>query len=111
MNRYLLSALTLALLANVAHSADTTKHPKAAKALSTGIEVEYIDPSVRAQDDFFTYLNGKWIKSTEIPADKSSWGSFAKLRDARDHRSVRRQQSGRRHRLPAHRRLLRQLHG
>jgi putative endopeptidase len=81
MNRYLLSALTLALLANVAHSADSTKHPKAANAMSTGIEVEYIDPSVRAQDDFFTYLNGKWIKSTEIPADKSSWGSFAKLRD------------------------------
>jgi predicted metalloendopeptidase len=81
MNRYLLSALTLALLANVAHSADSTKHPKAAKAASTGIETQYIDPSVRAQDDFFTYLNGKWIKSTEIPADKSSWGSFAKLRD------------------------------
>jgi putative endopeptidase len=81
MNRYLLSALTLALLANVAHSADSTKHPKAAKALGAGVEVEYIDPSVRAQDDFFTYLNGKWIKSTEIPADKSSWGSFAKLRD------------------------------
>jgi putative endopeptidase len=81
MNRYLLSALTLALLANVAHSADSTKHPKASKALSTGVEVEYIDPSVRAQDDFFTYLNGKWIKNTEIPADKSSWGSFAKLRD------------------------------
>ncbi|WP_332875974.1 M13 family metallopeptidase [Massilia sp. S19_KUP03_FR1] len=81
MNRYLLSALTLSLLASVAHSADTTKHPKAASTLSAGIATEYIDPSVRAQDDFFTYLNGKWIKSTEIPADKSSWGSFAKLRD------------------------------
>ena len=81
MNRYLLSALTLSLLASVAHSADTTKHPKATQALSAGVAVEYIDPSVRAQDDFFTYLNGKWIKSTEIPADKASWGSFAKLRD------------------------------
>ena len=36
---------------------------------------------MRAQDDFFTYLNGKWLKKTEIPADKSSWGTFAKLRD------------------------------
>jgi predicted metalloendopeptidase len=26
-------------------------------------------------------MNGKWLASTEIPADKSSWGSFAKLRD------------------------------
>ncbi|MDQ2819452.1 MAG: M13 family peptidase [Pseudomonadota bacterium] len=81
MNRYLLSALTLSLLASVAHAADTTKHPKAAQALGSGVATEYIDPSVRAQDDFFTHLNGKWIKETEIPADKSSWGSFAKLRD------------------------------
>jgi putative endopeptidase len=81
MNRYLLSALTLSLLAGVAHSADTTKHPKAAQTLSAGVATEYIDPSVRAQNDFFTHLNGKWIKETEIPADKSSWGSFAKLRD------------------------------
>ena len=81
MNRYLLSALTLSLLASVAHSADTIKHPKASQVLRTGVATDYIDPSVRAQDDFFTYLNGKWIKSTEIPADKSSWGSFAKLRD------------------------------
>jgi putative endopeptidase len=81
MNRYLLSALTLSLLASVAHSADTAQHPKANQVLSAGVATEYIDPSVRAQDDFFTYLNGKWIKNTEIPADKSSWGSFAKLRD------------------------------
>jgi len=81
MNRYLLSALTLSLLASVAHSADTAQHPKANQMLSAGVATEYIDPSVRAQDDFFTYLNGKWIKNTEIPADKSSWGSFAKLRD------------------------------
>jgi predicted metalloendopeptidase len=81
MNRYLLSALTLSLLASVAHSADTAQHPKASQVLSAGVATEYIDPSIRAQDDFFTYLNGKWIKNTEIPADKSSWGSFAKLRD------------------------------
>ncbi len=80
MNRYLLSALTLSLLASVAHSADT-KQPAKAPQLTAGVEIEHIDTSVRAQDDFFTYLNGKWIKSTEIPADKSSWGSFAKLRD------------------------------
>ena len=81
MNRYLLSALTLSLLASVAHSADTVQHAKATTVLAAGVATEYIDPSVRAQDDFFSYLNGKWIKNTEIPADKSSWGSFAKLHD------------------------------
>ncbi|MES2262989.1 MAG: M13-type metalloendopeptidase [Pseudomonadota bacterium] len=49
--------------------------------LTSGIAVEYIDPAVRAQDDFFTYLNGKWLATTDIPADKSSWGTFAKLHD------------------------------
>ena len=81
MNRYLLSALTLSLLASVAHSADTTKNAKATTVLAAGVETQNIDPSVRAQDDFFHYLNGKWIKNTEIPADKASWGSFAKLHD------------------------------
>jgi putative endopeptidase len=43
----------------------------------SGIAVEYIDPAVRPQDDLFTHLNGKWLATTEIPADKASWGSFA----------------------------------
>ncbi|MFZ3289337.1 MAG: M13-type metalloendopeptidase [Telluria sp.] len=64
-------------MAAFAHAADT---PKSGAPIS-GIDVQYIDPSVRAQDDFFVHLNGKWLKTTEIPADKSSWGSFAKLRD------------------------------
>src|SRR5690606_26761338 len=33
------------------------------------------------QDDFFEHLNGKWLKSVEIPADKSTWGAFHQLRD------------------------------
>ena len=81
MKRYLLSSLTLSLLATCAHAAEPVKTEAAAAAPRSGIEVQYIDPSVRAQDDFFSHLNGQWLKSTEIPADKSSWGSFAKLRD------------------------------
>ncbi len=42
---------------------------------------ETMDMSVRPQDDFFRYANGKWLKETEIPADKTSWGSFVILRD------------------------------
>ena len=82
MNRYLLSALTLSLLAGVTQAADTAKaHPKASTVRTSGIAAEYVEPSVRPQDDFFMHLNGKWLKEVEIPADKSSWGSFAKLRD------------------------------
>ncbi|MGZ8287971.1 MAG: M13 family metallopeptidase [Telluria sp.] len=78
MKRYLLSTLSLSLVAAFASAADVAKP---AVGPVSGIDVQYIEPTVRAQDDFFVHLNGKWLKATEIPADKSSWGSFAKLRD------------------------------
>ena len=82
---YLLSALTLALFANAGHAAEGAAAKNTAvkkgQTLAAGVATEYIDPAVRPQDDFYDYLNGKWMKTVEIPADKSSWGSFAKLRD------------------------------
>jgi len=38
-----------------------------------------MDPSVKPQDDFFSYANGGWIKRTEIPPEESRWGSFNQL--------------------------------
>jgi predicted metalloendopeptidase len=75
----LLSTLTLSLLSAFAAAADNA-HPAAAGTAS-GIETQYIDQGVRVQDDFFGHLNGKWLQSTEIPSDRSSWGTFMKLRD------------------------------
>jgi predicted metalloendopeptidase len=66
----------LSLIAAFAGAAET-----APAAPISGIAKEYMNPSVRAQDDFFTYLNGEWLRKTEIPSDKSSWGTFAKMRD------------------------------
>jgi putative endopeptidase len=77
VNRFVLTTLTLSLVTAFAGAADTAKPG----APISGIDTQFIDPGVRAQDDFFTYLNGKWLKTTEIPADKSSWGTFAQLRD------------------------------
>ncbi len=84
MKRHLLSTLTLAMMAAFANAADpssATPPMKPAGAPISGIDTQYIDTSVRAQDDFFTHLNGKWLKATEIPSDKASWGTFMKLRD------------------------------
>ena len=75
MKRTLLSTLILSLSAT-AYAADSVP-----AAPISGIDTQYIDASVRAQDDFFTHLNGGWLKTTKIPDDKASWGSFAKLRD------------------------------
>ena len=76
MKRYLLSTITLSLMAAFAIA-----QPASVPAPTSGIDLQYIDPAVRAQDDFFRHLSGKWLSTAEIPADKSSWGTFAKLRD------------------------------
>jgi predicted metalloendopeptidase len=46
----------------------------AAPSGRAGLDLAGIDRSVSPGDDFFGYANGAWIKSTEIPADRSSWG-------------------------------------
>jgi predicted metalloendopeptidase len=86
MKRFALSALSLALAAGFAQAAPGAAEKSASAAsaasrpaLASGIATEYIDPAVRPQNDFFAYLNGKWLKDTQIPADQASWGSFDKL--------------------------------
>jgi putative endopeptidase len=48
---------------------------------ASGIELASFDTSVRPQDDLFEHVNGAWLKKTEIPADKSSYGAFDMLFD------------------------------
>jgi len=43
------------------------------------INLEFMDTSVRPQDDFYNYVNGNWMKTVEIPSDQSRWGSFNEL--------------------------------
>lgn len=49
-----------------------------------GLELQYMDTSVKPGDDFFRYVNGVWFDKTEIPADKTRWGSFDELRQNTD---------------------------
>jgi putative endopeptidase len=46
-----------------------------------GIDTDGMDTSVKPGTDFFGYVNGTWAKNTPIPADRSSYGGFAVLRD------------------------------
>ncbi|TWI12029.1 M13 family metallopeptidase [Aerolutibacter ruishenii] len=58
-----------------APTADATRYG------SWGIDTAGMDRSVKPGSDFFGYVNGAWAKNTEIPSDRSSYGSFMVLRD------------------------------
>ncbi len=48
--------------------------------MKSGITATF-DESVRPQDDLFGYVNNVWVKETEIPEDRSRYGSFDRLRE------------------------------
>jgi predicted metalloendopeptidase len=58
-----------------------TISPSDAATLSSGIETQYFDDSTRAQDDFYEHVNGKWLATTAIPADKAGYGPAYQLFD------------------------------
>ena len=56
--------------------------PPAPAAPVSGIDMQYVDAGVRPQDDFYAHVNGKWLAKTEIPADKSKYGTGAIVFDS-----------------------------
>jgi len=55
-----------------------------AQQKNSGINLDLMDKSVKPNDDFFRFVNGTWLKNTDIPADKTRWGSFDELRQNTD---------------------------
>ena len=55
-----------------------------AQQKATGINTSLMDKSISPKDNFFQFVNGTWLKNTEIPADKTRWGSFDELRQNTD---------------------------
>lgn len=49
--------------------------------LVSGITKKNMDTLVKPGDNFQEFVNGKWMKNTKIPADKSSYGAFDMLYD------------------------------
>ncbi len=52
-----------------------------------GIDTAGMDKSVKAGDDFVAYAGGTYLKELEIPADRSNFGMFTKLRDLSQERT------------------------
>ncbi len=49
-----------------------------------GIILSNMDTLVSPKDDFYNYVNGSWMKNTEIPDDQVRWGGFNVLRKKTD---------------------------
>jgi predicted metalloendopeptidase len=72
----MLRQFALACVIGIASSVVSMAEPR------SGIDLTAIDPSVRPQDDFWQYANGKWLAATPIPADRSAWDTFSQVREA-----------------------------
>lgn len=51
-------------------------------AQKISIDTSFMDKSIRPQDDFYKYCNGKWLKNNPVPSNESRWGSMNELDNA-----------------------------
>jgi len=78
-NARVVSTVLLAVATAAASGCRASAPPSDAKSSSTpapssGLDLTAIDRSVDPGDDFYAFANGAWLKRTEIPADRSTWG-------------------------------------
>lgn len=73
--------ITLGVVATLAITGCQNSNTTAEKP---GIDVSLMDTEVSPKDDFFNYVNGSWLKTNDIPADRTRWGSFDELRKMTD---------------------------
>ncbi|HEY6621794.1 MAG TPA: M13-type metalloendopeptidase [Steroidobacteraceae bacterium] len=75
MNKRLIAIASVFLMTMLAYAKETV----GATALVSGIDTQYIDDAVRAQDDFYRHVNGKWLATVEIPADRGRYDVMARV--------------------------------
>ena len=71
-----LTALTVTVLLLSCSRSEESRLPD-----GVGINVSYMDTTVKPSEDFFRFVNGGWIAKNEIPSDLGSYGSFTELRE------------------------------
>ncbi|MEJ0086620.1 MAG: M13 family metallopeptidase [Pseudomonadota bacterium] len=52
-----------------------------APALTSGLDLTGFDRTVRPQDDLYRFVGGGWLANTQIPPDRSNYGTFTILDD------------------------------
>lgn len=69
----------LALLLSTLMAAAPVMAQPAPKFGTWGVDLSSLDPAVLPGDNFFLHVNGGWLKTAQIPADRASTGSFQDL--------------------------------
>lgn len=77
----MIGAAALLLVAACGQQVEEQPVAEQAQELRSGISLDGMNLDIRPGDDFFAYVNGKWIDAAEIPADKARYGTFDILRD------------------------------
>jgi putative endopeptidase len=78
-NKFIIAIIGISLC----YSCKNEKTEKA-KEPSRGIILANMDTTVSPKNNFYNYVNGSWLKNTEIPDDRSTWGGFSVLRKSTD---------------------------
>ncbi|MGD9979780.1 MAG: M13 family metallopeptidase [Hyphomonadaceae bacterium] len=89
LTRRAMGASSIALLAGCAtgqaSTEDVAEAPREPAAIGAwGVDLSARDLNVKPGDDFFRYANGTWMANTQIPADRTRWGTFDILREKAD---------------------------
>src|ERR1700712_2057619 len=88
MRQSLLAAALLPLLFTLSCRRDQPAEPVAETAAAQhDVDRRGMDTSVEPGDDFFRYANGGWLKATEIPPDRSNYGTWSVLFDRAQQRT------------------------
>ena len=68
------------ILASMIVACNSDKKMAKAENEERGIILSNMDTTVSPKEDFYNYVNGNWMKTTEIPDDQVRWGGFGVLR-------------------------------
>jgi putative endopeptidase len=80
MKKTIITASSIAVLTLAGLAANAQQK----QSKNPGINIDLMDKNVKPGNDFFRFVNGSWSDKTQIPADKTRWGSFDELRQNTD---------------------------
>lgn len=84
MNRFYIKSTSVIAVLTFVFIGCKSKQIQLTSKNQPGIQIEFMDFNTMPSEDFFTYVNGTWVKNTEIPGDRTRWGSFDELRKNTD---------------------------